>query len=218
MGGLHVLESKIKATPYPYGFEPTLHRYRLNQPERQEGAADHLCVFHGGPVWPLGADGVDPGRAGRLPAGALAQIPVFDEEPSKIPGTGPGGPPPHAENFWYGSTVANEDAAAAYPMPWANINTFWSMEPLLEPVDMNAAEGLPQWVILGAETGNRRDKVVPRRGVGGADRGLLRRERDPRFLQRQPAGLLPGPSGLCPPLGRPGWSDDRVGRPFHGPF
>ena len=27
----------------------------------------------------------------------------------------------------------------------------------------SAAEGLPQWVILGAETGNRRDKVVPRR-------------------------------------------------------
>lgn len=33
--GLHVLEEKIKATPYPYGFEPTMHRYRLNQPERQ---------------------------------------------------------------------------------------------------------------------------------------------------------------------------------------
>ena len=26
-GGLHVLEEKIKGTPYPYGFEPTLHRY-----------------------------------------------------------------------------------------------------------------------------------------------------------------------------------------------
>ena len=35
-GGLHVLEEKIKGTPYPYGFEPTLHRYRLNQPERME--------------------------------------------------------------------------------------------------------------------------------------------------------------------------------------
>ena len=50
-----------------------------------------------------------------------------------------------------------------YPMPWANINTFWSMEPLLGPVAMEDAEGLPQWVILGAETGNRKDKVTPRR-------------------------------------------------------
>ena len=34
--GLHVLEEKIKGTPYPYGFEPTMHRYRLNQPERKK--------------------------------------------------------------------------------------------------------------------------------------------------------------------------------------
>ena len=37
------------------------------------------------------------------------------------------------------------------------------MEPLLGPVDMEAAEGLPEWVILGAETGNRPDKVTPAR-------------------------------------------------------
>lgn len=59
--------------------------------------------------------------------------------------------------------MAMVDAAAMYPMPWVNINTFWSMEPLLGPVDMSAAEGLPQWVILGAETGSRPDKVTPRR-------------------------------------------------------
>lgn len=41
--------------------------------------------------------------------------------------------------------------------------SFWSMEPLLGPVDMAAAEGLPEWVILGAETGNRPDKVTPAR-------------------------------------------------------
>ena len=45
VGGLHVLESKIKATPYPYGFEPTLHRYRLNQPERKkEGRTVFVCA------------------------------------------------------------------------------------------------------------------------------------------------------------------------------
>lgn len=70
---------------------------------------------------------------------------------------------PHESNFWYGSTVANEDAEAMYTMQGVAINSFWSMEPLLGPVDMSKAEGLPQWVILGAETGNRREKVVPRR-------------------------------------------------------
>ena len=70
---------------------------------------------------------------------------------------------PHGENFWYGSTVANQDAVAMYSMPWANINAFWSMEPLLGPITMEDAEGLPRWVILGAETGNRADKVAPLR-------------------------------------------------------
>ena len=62
-----------------------------------------------------------------------------------------------------GSTVANMDAVGMYVMQGVNINSFWSMEPLLGPVDMAAAEGLPEWVILGAETGNRPDKVTPAR-------------------------------------------------------
>ena len=87
-----------------------------------------------------------------------------------------------------------------YPMPWANINTFWSMEPLLGPVDMSAAEGLPQWVILGAETGNRADKVTPRREwVDWITQFCAENE-------------------IRPPLEQPGERDNRVGRPFHGPF
>lgn len=44
VGGLHVLEERIKGTPYPYGFEPTLHRYRLDQPERKkEGRTVFVC-------------------------------------------------------------------------------------------------------------------------------------------------------------------------------
>lgn len=119
-GGLHVLPEKIKATPYPYGFEPTLHRYRLGQPQNTKNPARYLELDH------------------------LALL-------------------PHESNFWYGSTVANMDAVGMYVMQGVNINSFWSMEPLLGPVDMAAAEGLPEWVILGAETGNRPDKVTPAR-------------------------------------------------------
>ena len=65
--------------------------------------------------------------------------------------------------FWYGTTVNNQAAADAYNvdrMP----NTFWSMEPLHGPVDMDRLScNLPRWVIIGAETGNRAGKIVPRR-------------------------------------------------------
>ena len=162
-GGLHVLEKKIKATPYPYGFEPTLHRYRLNQPERvEEPQTVFVCSM---------AD-----LFGKwVPTSWIAQVIdaclrapqhrylFLTKNPARYLELDHLALLPHGENFWYGSTVANRDAAAMYPMPWANINTFWSMEPLLEPVAMGEAEGLPQWVILGAETGSRRDKVIPRR-------------------------------------------------------
>ena len=162
-GGLHVLENKIKATPYPYGFEPTLHRYRLNQPERQgEPQTVFVCSMADlfGRWVPTGwiRDVLD----------ACQQAPqhrylFLTKNPARYLELDQVALLPHENNFWYGSTVANEEDMAMYPMPWANINTFWSMEPLLGPVDMSKAEGLPQWVILGAETGNRADKVIPRR-------------------------------------------------------
>ena len=162
-GGLHVLEKKIKATPYPYGFEPTLHRYRLNQPERvEEPQTVFVCSM---------AD-----LFGKwVPTSWIAQVIdaclrapqhrylFLTKNPARYLELDHLALLPHGENFWYGSTVANRDAVAMYPMPWANINTFWSMEPLLEPVAMGEAEGLPQCVILGAETASRRDKVIPRR-------------------------------------------------------
>ena len=161
--GLHVLEEKIKATPYPYGFEPTMHRYRLNQPERQaEPQTIFVCSMADlfGRWVPTSwiAEVLDACR--RAPQHRYL---FLTKNPARYLQLDYMGLLPHENNFWYGSTVANEDAAAMYTMQGVAINSFWSMEPLLGPVDMSAAEGLPQWVILGAETGNRADKVAPRR-------------------------------------------------------
>ena len=161
--GLHVLEEKIKATPYPYGFEPTMHRYRLNQPERQaEPQTVFVCSMADlfGRWVPTSwiAEVLDACR--RAPQHRYL---FLTKNPARYLQLDYMGLLPHENNFWYGSTVANEDAAAMYTMQGVAINSFWSMEPLLGPVDMSAAEGLPQWVILGAETGNRAAKVTPRR-------------------------------------------------------
>jgi protein gp37 len=39
--------------------------------------------------------------------------------------------------------------------------TFLSIEPILESINLNS-RWLPKWIIVGAETGNRRGKVLPR--------------------------------------------------------
>ena len=105
-GGLHVLESKIKATPYPYGFEPTLHRYRLNQPERKkEGQTVFVCsmadLFGRWVPTEWIRDVLDAcQRAPQHRYLFLTKNPARYLELDQVALL------PHGENFWYGSTVA----------------------------------------------------------------------------------------------------------------
>lgn len=70
-------------------------------------------------------------------------------------------------NFWLGSTITNVlRDRLHYNTP---LHTFMSCEPMLapwpkasEPNKESMVRGwLPEWVIFGAETGNRKDKIIP---------------------------------------------------------
>lgn len=70
---------------------------------------------------------------------------------------------PERENMWYGSTTVGPDEEIYYS---AKYNTFVSVEPILRDfngvIDIeNMKAGFVRWVIIGAETGNRKGKVVP---------------------------------------------------------
>lgn len=169
---LHVLEQPIRRitraereaiTTYPFGFDPTIHQYRLNDPERvNKPQTVFVCSMSDlfGRWVPLSwvRDVLD--ACQRTPRHRYI---FLTKNPARYLELDHLALLPHKENFWYGATVTGKDTACMYPMPWANINTFWSMEPLLGPAPMEDAEGLPQWVILGAETGTRQGKVIPRR-------------------------------------------------------
>jgi protein gp37 len=70
-----------------------------------------------------------------------------------------------APNMWYGSTATNSRMKRFVKPIRDNTkyNTFISIEPLTEKWDINPYGEFEntQWVIIGAETGNRKDKVVP---------------------------------------------------------
>lgn len=67
---------------------------------------------------------------------------------------------PQRDNMWYGSTV-DSMKAQIYPGRILD-NTFVSIEPLTEYMDVGLGSfGSAKWVIIGAETGNRKNKVVP---------------------------------------------------------
>ena len=70
--------------------------------------------------------------------------------------------PERRENMWYGTTCTD----MKQPLHWnCNAHTFMSCEPMLAPWNPAGGRGIakmmPEWVIFGAETGNRRNKVIP---------------------------------------------------------
>ena len=73
-------------------------------------------------------------------------------------------------NSWIGTSVTTDAEAKeqtfALSECWnVNANWFVSVEPLLEPMSSEALEdlGAMHWVIIGAETGNSKNKVIPER-------------------------------------------------------
>ena len=70
------------------------------------------------------------------------------------------------KNCWLGITITNNKAI--YNMDFTNMNTkrikFFSIEPILEDIDIQyMVDSLHiDWLILGAETGNRKRKIIPK--------------------------------------------------------
>ena len=152
---------KVIAT-YPFGFEPTLYRYRLGEPlyitKQQTIFVCSMADLFG--EWVPTRWIVDVLDA--CLAAPQHRYLLLTKNPGRYLELDKLALLPHGENFWYGSTVPDETAQAMYPKA-EDINTFWSMEPLLGPVDITESEGLPQWIILGAMTGPGSAKRQPKR-------------------------------------------------------
>lgn len=75
-------------------------------------------------------------------------------------------------NFWYGVSITSNTTADKERLEFTtdavyfgNNHLFVSIEPLLEELDQNTLDNLymTEWIIIGAETGNRKGKVTPER-------------------------------------------------------
>lgn len=181
-----VLGSKVSKAPYPFGFSPTFHRYKLDEPQRWkkprtifvcsmadlfgdwvpdewieqvfkacEAAPQHRYIFLT----------KSPGRLAKM-ANAHNVRQWNERHPDKLhPNTDEyGGIPslPRHDNWWFGSSLDNADARRFDGgLHW---NTFTSIEPLMEHMQMGIGSfGSDRWTIIGAETGKRKNKVIPER-------------------------------------------------------
>lgn len=147
--------------PYPYDFHPTLHTYRLMEYRNKRGRNIFVCSMadlFGSWVPDSWLDNV---FAACIAApqhnylfltknvGRYCKYSVFAND-----------------NMWYGITIANESDVSNFNFMPAGCKTFVSMEPLLEdllPAKHNILFRQVDWIIIGAETGKRNNKVIPKR-------------------------------------------------------
>ena len=166
-GSIHDLESpyfhelRDMVAPYPFYFDPTFHRYKLDEPQHWKKPRNifvcSMADLFGNWVPDEWVEEVFKACA----AAPQHRYLFLTKNPERYCKLDDANKLPHLDNFWYGSTVTRPGASA-----WCTIepNTFLSIEPLLEPIHAGIATfGCAKWVIVGAETGKRKGKVVPQK-------------------------------------------------------
>ena len=190
--GLHTLwkpvlnvckDGKDMTCSYPYGFEPTFHIYRLNEPQKW-GKPQNIFVCS---MADLFGDWV-PDEWIESVFQACLKAPqhrylFLTKNPGRYCDLYRKGILPNKDNFWFGATFdhsnwngetmggrpttfsyngkAIHDAGDFYFPAHPSKNRFVSLEPLLYDIGKNIGSIGAGWAIIGAETGNRKGKVVP---------------------------------------------------------
>jgi len=141
---------------YPYGFEPTFHKHKLNEYANKKGRTIFVCSMAD-----LFGEFI-PDEWIKEVFKACAEAPqhrylFLTKNPKRYKQFDRYMPP----NMWFGwsqtkpGEVSNFDTHHSWQI-------FASFEPLLEPLPIFYPNGIG-WVIIGAETGKRKDKVIPKR-------------------------------------------------------
>lgn len=155
-----MLNETEKALVYPFGFEPTYHRYRMDTLDKLKMGNN---IFVGAMADVFGA---------WVPDSWLDEIfeacmrhPIHNylfltKNPERYLQYGV---PEGRENFWYGTTVTRRAELKRIENLPNRARKFVSLEPILEDVHFDSywAYGEVGWIIIGAETGRNRKKVVP---------------------------------------------------------
>ena len=186
---------KLVSAPFPFGFSPTFHRYRLYDPRKLQKLNKAQRIFVGSMTDMFAAYIPDEwiGEVFKACFKAPQHCYMFLTKNPKRYGEFLRGDyffeyiRPHIPNEWhttygnmlFGATVtSNQDLKYCHELDRID---FLSIEPLIEELDCenmlsvenpayNAFFKLRdshyskyEWIIIGAETGNRKNKIVPRR-------------------------------------------------------
>lgn len=152
-----------KVEPYPFDFLPTYHRYKLDEPQYwKKPKTIFVCSMADlfGNWVPL--EWIQEVFEACRKAPQHRYL-FLTKAPERYISLAKLGQLPTEDNFWFGSSTPTLETPYFYA---DKFNTFVSIEPLLEPFHYFGAakpEELPKWIIIGAETGNRKGKIIPKK-------------------------------------------------------
>ena len=151
-----------KAIAFPFGFTPTLHEYRLNRLESlKTGMKVFVCSMAD-----LFGDWIPVEWILKVFSACQAsprhQYLFLTKNPHRYRELLDNEYLPKNQNMWFGYSVTKNGCMTFNS---SEHKTFISVEPLLEDITdglfSTDAGAAADWVIIGAETGNRKDKVRP---------------------------------------------------------
>lgn len=146
----------------PFGFYPTLHKYRMNHLGQRPTGAN---VFVGAMADVFGKWVPDEWIEEIFNAcknNPQHNYLFLTKNPYRYKELYEDGKLPKGENMWYGYSFTTTQADIL--VKDNKFHTFVSIEPILEDIG-DYIQDFPQiadWVIIGAETGNRKGKVIPK--------------------------------------------------------
>lgn len=156
-----------KIEPYPFGFTPTFHKYRLSEPAHWKKPRDiFVCSMAD-----LFGEWVPDEWITQVFEACVAphRYLFLTKNPQRYWDLYENGlMPKDRSRMWFGCSVTRADDPFFYIEGTSDVgedhNGFLSIEPMLEDFKVRdlTYTGL-KWVIIGAETGNRKGKVVPQK-------------------------------------------------------
>ena len=183
-GDIHDLNEPIydfdngRNAPYPFDFDPTFHRYRLDEPQRWKRPRTIFVCSMADLFGEWVPDEWIQQVFAACKAAPLHRYLFLTKNPDRYFSLRSNGELPNEKNFFYGITmdtkwsalkgvrllITNESGAAIGGNRLNHANFFASVEPMLEDfgqvVSGLIAVHVP-WIIIGAETGRRKDIVKP---------------------------------------------------------
>jgi len=151
-----------KIVPFPNGFNPTLHRYRLDEPQKIKKPQ---TIFVGNMADMFGDWVPDEWIAEVFKACEAApwhRYLFLTKNPKRYIDVKH--KLPSGNNYWYGTTATTSTMSIFWS---EQHNIFVSIEPLQEQANIGkmflGRKSDPSMIIVGAETGNRKSKIIPKR-------------------------------------------------------